>query len=59
MSDRATWIRDFFFTEGAPLLYDINFMPKPAYFAAQDVLRQVAAANPDSREPQMNTDEHR
>ena len=42
ISDKNTWIRDFFHVEGAPLLFDENYMPKPAYFAARDVLRQVA-----------------
>jgi endo-1,4-beta-xylanase len=41
LSDRATWIRDFFRVEGAPLLFDADFMPKPAYFAARDVLRGI------------------
>jgi endo-1,4-beta-xylanase len=42
MSDRFTWIRDFFLREAAPLMFDTDFKPKPAYFAAQDVLRELA-----------------
>jgi len=41
ISDHDTWIRDFFHVEGAPLLFDTAFIPKPAYFAARDVLRQL------------------
>ena len=52
ISDRYTWIRDSFQREGAPLLFDFEFMPKPAYFAVREVLRGLS-------KPPMNTDEHR
>ena len=43
ISDKNTWIRNFFRVEGAPLLFDADYLPKPAYFAAHDVLREVSA----------------
>jgi endo-1,4-beta-xylanase len=43
ISDAFTWIRNFFGVDGAPLLFDELFAPKPAYFGVQDAL--VAAAN--------------
>jgi endo-1,4-beta-xylanase len=42
ISDHDTWIRNFFHVEGAPLLFDTQFLPKPAYFAVRDVLQDLA-----------------
>lgn len=38
VTDKYTWIRDFFAVDGAPLLFDAEFRPKPAYFAVADAL---------------------
>lgn len=42
LTDRDTWIRDFFQVEAAPLLFDAAYQPKPAYTAVQEQLRQLA-----------------
>ncbi len=44
ISDKYTWIRNFYHVEAAPLLFDETFMPKPAYYAVRDVLRAILAA---------------
>lgn len=41
VTDKYTWIRDFFAVEGAPLLFDASFQPKPAYFAVADALQEL------------------
>lgn len=41
VTDKYTWIRDFFAVDGAPLLFDASFAPKPAYFAVADALRTL------------------
>ena len=41
VTDKYTWIRDFFAVDGAPLLFDAEFRPKPAYFAVADALRTL------------------
>ena len=41
LTDRDTWIRNFFHVEAAPLLFDADYQPKPAYFAAREQLRQL------------------
>lgn len=45
VTDKFTWIRDFFAVEGAPLLFDASYAPKPAYFAAGDALADLARAS--------------
>jgi len=42
VTDKHTWIRDFFAVEGAPLPFDAEYRPKPAYFAVGDVLAELA-----------------
>jgi endo-1,4-beta-xylanase len=42
ISDAYTWIRDFFGVDGAPLLFDESFLPKPAYFGVRAALREAA-----------------
>lgn len=41
VTDKYTWIRDFFAVDGAPLLFDAEFRPKAAYFAVADALRTL------------------
>lgn len=41
VTDKYTWIRDFFAVDGAPLLFDAEFRPKPAYFAIADALQTL------------------
>jgi endo-1,4-beta-xylanase len=41
VTDKYTWIRDFFAVDGAPLLFDASFASKPAYFAVADALRTL------------------
>jgi endo-1,4-beta-xylanase len=41
VTDKYTWIRDFFAVDGAPLLFDASFQPKPAYFAVADALQAL------------------
>jgi endo-1,4-beta-xylanase len=38
ISDRYTWIESFFGVDGAPLLFDESFQPKPAYFGVRSAL---------------------
>ncbi len=38
-TDRHTWIPGFTGSEDAPLLFDADYQPKPAYFAVMDVLK--------------------
>lgn len=42
VTDKYTWIRDFFAVDGAPLLFDAGYAPKPAYFAVRDALAELA-----------------
>ncbi len=41
ISDAYTWIEDFFDVRGAPLPFDEDFVPKPAWFAIRDGLQAV------------------
>jgi len=41
VTDKFTWIRDFFAVAGAPLLFDASYAPKPAYFAVRDALEEL------------------
>lgn len=41
VTDKFTWIRDFFAVDGAPLLFDASYTPKPAYFAVRDLLLEL------------------
>lgn len=41
VTDKYTWIRDFFAVDGAPLLFDASFTPKPAYFAVAEALETL------------------
>lgn len=41
VTDKYTWIRDFFAVDGAPLLFDASFQPKPAYFAVAQALEEL------------------
>lgn len=41
ITDKHTWIRNFFRVEGAPLMFDESYQPKPAYFAAREVLQEL------------------
>lgn len=45
ITDKYTWIRDFFAVDGAPLLFDASFAPKPAYFAVADALLTLLREN--------------
>lgn len=38
ITDRFTWISNFFQVDGAPLLFDEDYAPKPAYFGVRDAL---------------------
>lgn len=38
ITDRFTWVDDFFRVTGRPLLFNEEYQPKPAYFAARDAL---------------------
>lgn len=44
VTDKYTWIRDFFAVDGAPLLFDAEFQPKPAYLAVADALLTLLRA---------------
>jgi endo-1,4-beta-xylanase len=41
ITDKYTWIRNTFHVEGAPLMFDESYRPKPAYFAARAVLQEL------------------
>lgn len=43
ITDKYTWIRNFFSVEGAPLMFDDSYQPKPAYFDARAVLQELAS----------------
>jgi endo-1,4-beta-xylanase len=45
ITDRFTWIKNFFGIDGAPLLFDEAYARKPAYFGVRDAL--VRAACPE------------
>jgi endo-1,4-beta-xylanase len=43
ITDKFTWIRDFFAVEGAPLLLDEEYRRKPAYEGVREALEDVLA----------------
>jgi hypothetical protein len=47
ISDRYTWIKNFFGVDGAPLLFDEAFQPKPAYFGMRAaLLERICGGDP-------------
>jgi endo-1,4-beta-xylanase len=43
-TDRHTWLDTFLRPGLAPLLFDVDYVPKPAYFAVREVLREHIGA---------------
>jgi len=41
ISDAYSWVPSFFTNEGAALLFDKNYQPKPAYFALRGLLNEL------------------
>lgn len=44
ISDRDTWIQTFFGVDGAPLPWDVEYRPKPAYDGLVEAFREVGPA---------------
>jgi endo-1,4-beta-xylanase len=60
VTDRYSWIPEFFPGRGAALLFDQDYQPKPAYYGVQRLLRGAASmklVQPVSR-PAMAADRH-
>jgi endo-1,4-beta-xylanase len=46
ITDKYTWVPNTFPGTGAPLLFDSNYNPKPAYYAVQDELANTTPSSP-------------